>query len=141
MRKGRVFVGAAVLVTTTVLVFLLWEGRKPERPANLPANAIYIERGVVPFKIRSTPGNWVGCWFDEVERVDRCRVTNENGWQEFEDVFLPYKDVSPVPERDLKLDRKRTGTLWFGRVPVIYLANGEILLARTNFDEARRRLQ
>lgn len=45
----------AGVIAVGVLV-LWWVGRPPARPANVPANGIYIETGIVPFKLRSTPG-------------------------------------------------------------------------------------
>jgi hypothetical protein len=128
-------------------LLLWWEGRRPERPPSLPANAIYIETGVVPFKIRSTPGTWVGCWYDPTDEADHCKLTDENGRLKFEDVFLPYEGQVPVPQVALVFDTHRTGSLWTGsyekgiHCPVIYLTNGQILLPKGVFEEAKRKVQ
>jgi hypothetical protein len=102
-----------------------------------------VERGIVPFKLSSTPGDWLDCWFDKHEQLDRCRLTDERGNLEFEDVFLPYEGQSPLPEEDLVLDRQATGHIWTGsyekglRYPLIYLANGQILLPRSDYEKAK----
>jgi hypothetical protein len=143
---GAVACGILGIVVAVGLLFW-WEGRRPERPASLPPNAIYIESGVVPFKLKSTPGRWLGCWYDANDQFDHCKVTNENGWLEFEDVFLPSEGQITVSQSDLVLDIHRTGTLWTGSyekgitVPVIYLTNGQILLPRTIFEKAKRDVQ
>jgi hypothetical protein len=134
----------AILGTMIVLavVVLWWTGRPPRRPAGLSANALYIERGVVPFKLSST-GEWLDCWFDERERIDRCKLTDVKGELEFEDVFLPYEGQSP-PQSDLVFDARRTGRVWTGTyekstlIPVVYLMNGEILLPRSEYEKAKQ---
>ena len=126
---------------------LWWVGRRPNRPTSLPANAVYLESGVVPFKLRSTPGTWVGCWYELADQADRCRLTDENGKIEYEDIFLPYDGRAPVPESALIFDSHLTGLQWTGsyekriRVPVIYLTNGRILLPRAIFEDAKRKVE
>jgi hypothetical protein len=128
-------------------LLLWWVGRRPKRPPTLPANAIYIETGVVPFKLRSTPGKWLGCWYDPTDQADHCKITDENGKLEYEDIFLPYKGQAPIPQNALIFDSQRTGNLWTGsyekgiRVPVIYLTDGQILLPKTDFEEIKRKTQ
>ncbi|HKR84975.1 MAG TPA: hypothetical protein VJS37_12530, partial [Terriglobales bacterium] len=147
MRRFKTIVGAGAILLFAGGLFLWWEGRLPERPSNLPKNAIYLETGVVPFKLKSTPGRWVGCWYDSSDQFDHCKVTNQNGWLEFEDVFLPNEGRAAVPESDLIFDTNRTGRLWTGSyeekitAPVIYLTSGQILLPRKVFDKAKHDLQ
>jgi hypothetical protein len=144
MRVLRTIAALAVGIIALGSSFLWWAGRPPKRPHNFPSNAIYIETGVVPFKIRSTPGTWLGCWYDPTDQFDHCRLTDENGRLKFEDVFLPYEGQGPIPQAALVFDTHRTGTLWTGsyekgiRVPVIYLADGQILLPKAVFEEAKR---
>src|SRR5208283_5034715 len=142
----RIFkiIGIAIVLLIGVLVAVLWwTCRPPQRPPNLPANALYIERGVVPFKL-SNSGEWLDCWFDKHELLARCKLTDMNGRAEFEDVFLPYSGQAPISETDLTLDRKRTGTLWGGTYekgtlyPIVYLSNGDILLPRSEYETAKR---
>lgn len=136
----------AILGTMMVLavVVLWWAGRPPRRPASLSSNALYIEKGVVPFKLSSTPGDWLDCWFDEHEQVDRCKMTDESGKLEFEDVFLPYEGQSPLLQDKLVFDTRRTGHVWTGsyekgtRIPVVYLSDGEILLPRSEYEKAKQ---
>lgn len=147
MRTLRLIGGLAAGLVIIGGLLLWWVGRLPKRPPILPANAIYIEIGVVPFKLRSTPGKWLGCWYSPTDQADHCKITDENGKLEFEDVFLPYAGQEPVPTSALALDSHRTGRLWTGsyekgiRVPVIYLTNGQILLPKTVFEEAKRKVQ
>ena len=51
-------------------VFLWWAGRSPAKPTNMPPNAIYMETGITPFKIGTTPGTWLGCWYDPNDKAD-----------------------------------------------------------------------
>ncbi len=66
-----------------------------------------------------------------------------DGWSEFEDVFLPYPGQAPLSIADLVLDRRKTGGLWCGtyekgtHYPIPYLANGEILLPKSEYEKAR----
>jgi hypothetical protein len=136
----------AILGTMMVLaVFVFWwGGRSPRRPASLSSNALYIERGVVPFKLSSTPGDWLDCWFDEHEHLDRCKMTDENGKLEFADVFLPYEGQSPLLQNKLVFDTRRTGRVWTGTyekgtlIPIVYLTDGEILLPRSEYEKAKQ---
>lgn len=133
-----------VLLALGLVMVVLWQaGLPPQRPNGVPANAIYLERGVVPFKLSSTPGDWLYCWFDEGERLDRCKLTDEKGNLEFEDVFLTYEGQSALPQGRLVFDTRRTGRQWSGtyekgtRYPIIYLINGEILLPRSEYNKAK----
>ena len=138
--------GIIGLLFAAILLILIgvfwWTSRPPRRPAGLSANALYIERGVVPFKLSSTPGDWIDCWFDQHQQIDRCKITDETGKLEFEDVFVPYEGQSPVPQDRLRF-AQGTGSIWTGtyenhlRYPLIYLTDGEILLPRSDFQKAK----
>ncbi len=136
-------IAVAGIVILAGLVLLWWEGRPPKRPSNLPSNAIYIEIGFL-LRVKSTPGKWVGCWFDAGDKSDHCRITDEKGKLEFEGVFLPYEGARPVPQSALIFDTRSTGGLWVGsyekgiHVPAIYLTNGQILLPEAAFEESKR---
>jgi hypothetical protein len=133
-------VGAMIILAGFAL---WWTGRPPQRPNGVSANALYMERGVVPFKLSSTPGDWLDCWLDEQEHVDRCKLTDEKGKLEFQDVFVPYKGQMAL-QSNLIFDSRRTGRLWTGsyekgfRNPVVYLSNGEILLPRSDYEKAKQ---
>jgi hypothetical protein len=105
---------------------------------------MYIERAIVPFKTSRTPGDWLDCWFDTSEGADKCRLMNDKGALEFEGIFVPYEGSSPVPQSELILDRRRTGTVWTGsydkgiHVPLVYLTNGQILLPKAAYAETKR---
>jgi len=139
-------VGVLAGIIAVGAFLLWWTARPPARPANMPANGIYIETGIVPFKLRSTPGTWVGCWYDSTDHSDHCRITDENGKLKYEDIFLPYEGQAPILQSALIFD-SRTGHLWTGsyekgiRVPVIYLTDGQILLPKTDFEEIKRKVQ
>src|SRR5438445_1558804 len=147
MRVLKLVGGAVAVFLTTGGLFLWWADRPPSKPTNLPSNSIYIGTGITPFKIGTTPGTWVGCWYDSHDEADHCRLTDEKGNPKFEDTFLPYNGGSSIPEAALKFDTRRTGNLWTGsyekgiRVPVIYLTNGQILLPKTVFEEAKHKVQ
>jgi len=137
-------IGALLGVMIVVVIGVLWwAGRVPRRPSGLSANALYVERGVVPFML-SSRGEWLDCWFDDHERVDRCKLTDKKGALEFEDVFVPYEGQSPLPQVDLVLDHRRTGQVWTGSyerhtlVPIVYLMDGEILLPRSEYEKAKK---
>lgn len=146
MRVIRFSAATAVLLIAGG-VFLWWSDRAPVRPANMPANAIYLETAITPFKIGTTPGTWLGCWYDVNDAADHCRLTDEKGNLKFEDTFLPYSGRGSFPQSALTFDTRRTGNLWTGSyekgilVPVIYLTNGQILLPRAVFEEAKRKVQ
>jgi hypothetical protein len=142
----KLIAGAITIFLAAGGLFLWWAGRPPARPMNMPANAIYIETSITPFKIGKTPGTWVGCWYDSNDRADHCRLTDENGKLKFEDIFLPDNGQTAISEIALTLDSQRTGHLWTGsygkgiRVPVIYLRSGQILLPNAIFEEAKRKV-
>jgi hypothetical protein len=132
---GAMIVGA--------LVILWWTGRPPRRPSNVSARALHFEPNNVPFTLHKT-GYWLDCWFDERANIDRCKLSDVKGTALFEDEFLPCEGPSPLPQSDLVLDVRRTGYTWTGSyeesisVPVIYLANGQILLPRRVYGEAKK---
>jgi hypothetical protein len=144
MRVVKVVLSAVTLVVTLAALLIWWTNRPPRRPIGVSPNALYIERGVVPFKLSATPGDWLDCWFDEHEHLDRCKMTDETGKLEFEDVFLPYEGQSAVLQDKLVFDTHRTGNLWTGsyekgtRIPVVYLTDGEILLPRSEYEKAKQ---
>jgi len=108
-----------------------------DRPTSLRRR--FTSRGVSSqFKLSSTPGDWLDCWFDEHEKLDRCKMTDEKGKVEFEDVFLLYERESPLLQGKLVFDTRRTGNLWTGSIPIIYLTDGEVLLPRSQYEKAKQ---
>jgi hypothetical protein len=144
MRLTKLIGALLGMMIVLAVAVLWWVGRPPQRPANLSPKALYLERGVVPFKLSSTPGDWLDCWFDEDEQLDWCKMTDEKGRLEFEDVFLPYEGQLGIPQDKLTFDTRRTGHVWTGsyekgtRIPVVYLADGEILLPRSEYEKAKQ---
>lgn len=140
-RCSRVIVG-------TVIVFaalgLWWVGRKPRRPRTVSPNALYVLPNNVPFRLHRT-GYWLECWFDQHEKVDRCKLTDENGKAIFEDVFLPCVGQTPLPQSELVF-KWSTGDTWTQSpdkridAPAVHLDNGQTLLSGSVFAEAREQI-
>lgn len=141
--RGMKLIGAALGVMVILfVVFLWWTGLPPRRPASVSSSALHFEPNNVPFTLHKT-GYWLDCWFDESANIDRCKLTDVRGAALFEDEFLPCDGQAPLSQRDLVFDARRTGYTWTGSyekgisVPVIYLANGQILLPRSAYAEAK----
>lgn len=141
MRVMKLIGGALGVMIALIVVVLWWTGRPPRRPASVSSSALHFEPNNVPFTLHKT-GYWLDCWFDERTNVDRCKLTDVKGTALFEDVFLPCEGQSPL-QRDLVFDARRTGYTWTGsydkgiNVPVVYLENGQILLPRSAYVEAK----
>lgn len=144
-RKVKVRLALGLIVTMfVVFLFLLeWGTRVPRRPANISSKGVFLEVGVVPFKL-STHGDWLECWKDDGANTDRCRYTDEKGAVYFEDFVLPYEGVSPVPAGELVIDPVRTRSFHYGvtdknlRFPLIFLRNGKILLPQSDYEYAKQ---
>jgi len=136
---SRVIVGTVIVVAAFAL---WWVGHKPRRPQTVSSNALYVLPNNVPFRLHKT-GYWLECWFDQHENVDRCKLTDENGNGAFEDVFLPCVGQTPLPQSELVFHRF-TGETWTQspdksvNVPTVYLDNGQTLLSRSFFAEAKQ---
>jgi hypothetical protein len=134
----------AVLGTVLILAasFLWWVGHKPGRPHTVSSNALYVLPNNVPYTLHKT-GYWLECKFDPHENVDRCKLTGENGNAVFEDVFLPCVGQTPLPQSELVFKRL-TGDTWTQspdkkvNVPVVYLDNGQMLISRSLYAEAKQ---
>jgi hypothetical protein len=138
-KLSRVIVGTVIILAAFAL---WWVGHKPRRPRTVSSNALYVLPNNVPFRLHKT-GYWLECWFDQHENDDRCKLSDENGNGAFEDVFLPCVGQTPLPQSELAFKRL-TGDTWTqspdGRinVPVVYLDNGQILLSRSLYAEAKQ---
>ncbi len=125
------------------LALMWWGSRIPRRPADISSRGVFLEMGVVPFKL-SSHGDWLECWKDERANLDRCKYTDEKGAIYFEDFVLPYDGISPVPEGELVIDTVRTRSFHYGvtdkniRFPLIFLQNGQILLPQADYDWGKR---
>ena len=138
---SRVIVGTVVVLAAFVL---LWAGSKPRRPHTVSSKAVYVLPNNVPFRLHKA-GYWFECWYDKNENVDRCKLTDEKGNGAFEDVFLPSVGQTPLPQSELVFKRF-TGDTWTQsrdkriNVPVVYLDNGQTLLSRSLFAEAKQQV-
>lgn len=137
-----------VVVTVIILAagVLWWAGHKPRRPHAVSSNALYVLPNNVPFRLHKT-GYWLECWFDQHENVDRCKLTDEDGHGVFEDVFLPCVGQTPLPQSELVFNKRWTGDTWVrstdkrSNVPIIQVEDGQVLLPRSFFAEARQQKQ
>jgi hypothetical protein len=136
---SRVMVGTVVIL---VVFTLWWVGHKPRRPHTVSSNALYVLPNNVPFRLHKT-GYWLECWFDQRDKIDRCKLTDDGGNTKFEDVFLPCVGQTPLPQSELVFNRF-TGNTWTEspdksvNAPVVYLDHGQILLSRSVFAAARQ---
>jgi hypothetical protein len=121
---------------------LWWLGHKPQRPRSISSNAVYVLPNNVPFTLHKT-GYWLDCWFDQQANVDRCKLTDESGNGAFEDVFLPCVGQTPLPQSELVFSRF-TGHTWTRspdkriNAPTVFLENGQLLLPRSVYAEAKQ---
>jgi len=136
----RVAVGTVIILAA---VLLWWEGHKPRRPHTVSSSALYVLPNNVPFTLHKT-GYWLECWFDQQANADRCKLTDEDGTVSFEDVFLPCVGNMPLPQSELAFNAQRTGETWTRspdnrfNVPAVHVDNGQILLPRSFYAEAKR---
>jgi hypothetical protein len=140
-RIGRLAVGTTIVLASFAL---WWLGHTPRRPHSVSSNALYVLPNNVPFTLHKT-GYWLECWFDEHERVDRCKLTDESGNKAFEDVFLPCMGRTTLPQSALVFER-RTGKEWTQsadkriNAPIVHLDGGQLLLPQSLHEEARQQV-
>jgi len=139
-KYGRMVAAGAIIL---VAVVLFWEGRKPRRPNTVSSTALYVLADNGAFRLHNR-GNWVDCWFDAQEKVNRCKLTDEQGAVLFEDVYLPCVGSDPIQQRVLVENGRRTWRVCLWRspekgtpVPVVDVY-GQVLLPRGFYTEAKR---
>ena len=137
---SRVVLGTVIILAVGVL---WWLGHKPRRPRTVSSNALYVLPNNVPFTLHKT-GYWLDCWFDQHAKVDRCKLTDENGNGAFEDVFLPCVGQTPLKQWELVFDTRWTAYTWTRspdkgiNFPVVYLKDRQALLPQSFYSEAKR---
>lgn len=140
-RFSRVVLGTVLILAAFTL---WWAGHKPRRPRVVSSNALYVLPNNVPFTLHKT-GYWLECWVDQRQNVNRCKLSDENGKQVFEDVFRACIGKAPVPQSELTF-KPKTGTTWVlspdkrANVPVVYLEYGRILLPGSFYAEAEQQV-
>jgi len=138
-KYSRMVLGTVIILAAGLL---WWLGHKPRRPLTVSSNALYVLPNNVPFTFHKT-GYWLDCWFDQHAKVDRCKLTDENGNGVFEDVFLPCGGQTSLPQSELVFNTHRTGYTWTrspdGRInaPIVQLKHGQVLLPQSFYAEAK----
>ena len=141
-KYARVVAGAVIISSVAALLWDLWEERRARRPPGVSLNAVYISSDSARFRLHNR-GNWLDCWFDEVDNVDRCELTDENGTRLFEDVYLPCAGKEPIHGF---LDNGKPVWGWeiWSRspdkgikVPIVYVYS-QVLLPQSFYEEAKR---
>lgn len=136
---SRVVLGTVLILAVGVL---WWLGHKPRRPRNVSSNALYVLPNNVPFTLHKT-GYWFDCWFDEHAKVDRCKLSDEDGNGVFEDVFVPCVGQTPLKQWELVFNTRRTGDSWIWspdkriNVPIVELKYGQCLLPQSFCTKAK----
>jgi len=138
-----------VVVTglTCLVLRLYWASSIPARPRTLPANAIWVPAPPVPFDLERR-GDWLSCWVDRQQKVNRCRVSDCGGATKYEGDLLPLSGAGPIPEQRLRLKPVTTTMeLWMWSdsakrdVPIVRLTDGTVLLPANGYEELKRRLE
>ena len=137
-------VGAIVLVLLIVGVIgaYWWANAPPNRPANAASKAVWLWSPSVGLPAPKR-GIWVGC---SQEAALHCRMTDKDGRQLYEGVFLPYSATNPISYGELDVDAERTQRDFPERslfldnelVPIVYLRSGEVLIPAAKYDQGKR---
>ena len=105
----------------------------PAVPQDMPKNAAFVPAGY-DLAHNEKQGEWIACSNDPDRGTDSCRVTDAHGAVIFQGEFLPVNGSQAVPGDQLKIATSGKADMWVegpteeGPVPVIPLANGEILV-------------
>ncbi len=127
---------AISLLLTAGTVMVVLHGKDAPHPAiprDMPRNAYFVQSGYDLDRNEAT-GNWIACSNDTDQNTNLCRVTDAHGTVIYQGDFLPLNGAQPVPDRDLKVASTDSDKMWVtgpaeaGPVPVIPLANGQILV-------------
>lgn len=132
-RVGKIL---AVIVSVIVLYIgasIAQAAWKARRPADMPANSVWIEAPPVSFGYFR--GWWFGCSIDRDGKSDRCRLWNGNLQQPivYEGLYVSCETKLPVPANELQVIPPRDSFyMWVGdgkgiNAPVALLANGKVL--------------
>jgi hypothetical protein len=138
---SRVVLGTVIILAVGVLWWLGHKPGRPRRPRTVSSNALYVLPNNVPSTSHKT-GYWLDCWFDQHAKVDRCKLSDEDGNGTFEDVFLPCVGQTPLKQWELVFDTRWTGYTWTRspdkriNVPVVVLEDGQILLPQSFYAKA-----
>jgi hypothetical protein len=148
MRGSHVILGVLASLLVTVLLglrLLIWWGHStPKRPANVPANAVWIPGPPVVLDL-SRRGDWLGCSVEG--NSNRCVVTQSSGAVEYDGLFSPMEGHGPVTEEHLRFSAKKSSDLWVylnqasRNVPVVRLQDGTVLLPVNGYDELKNWLE
>ena len=101
-------------------------GSKVVRPANVPADAVFV--------LGAKVGWWQECTASVGGQPVHCRIWNQGGLILEDEAFLPYDGGAPPKAQDLKIDPNPP----FSGPDRIYLTNGRILLPESRYNELKR---
>jgi hypothetical protein len=124
-----VIVGAIILYVGAQYAGAAWKAR---RPADMPANSVWIDAPALPFVYYH--GWWFGCWIDRDGKSNRCRLWG-GGLQQpvvYEGLYVSCDTKLSVPVNELQLiPPKDTMEMWVGgsgiSAPIALLSNGKVL--------------
>jgi hypothetical protein len=156
--ESRVLWIAGFLVVALVALLIFntwWFSFPPPRPATVPPNAVYFLGLATPFPA-SKNGDWVTCWFDSGQKVDRCRVMFTDGRLRYEGIYRPYRARAPFVGSELSIDSKQMSRSHMPievqasssessepgvkGVPLVYLLNGDVLIPENNYAVGKEQL-
>ena len=112
------------------------------RPSAGLADAVFIPaKGQSPSLADHTGGEWLHCWLDETNSVNRCRLSKVDGSVEYEGSYFSYHGSGAVPSHDFpkraelegaRVDWQQTGTR---NLPTIHLRDGSALVPAAAYQE------
>lgn len=112
---------------------------RAEVPKDMPSNSHFIQSGY-DLRRNEPQGNWISCRPDFPEEADFCRVTDARGVVIYQGDFLALGGSQAVSQANLRFATTDPRNLWVrgpaenGPVPVIHLANGQILVPAGDSD-------
>jgi hypothetical protein len=143
------FFAKAVYAVAAVMVLLVaeigfaywWTGRVPTRPPSVDESAVFLWAPYV-----GLPGPRRGWWLScsEDNGRNRCKLSDVKGSTEYEGEFVPYSGKTTVPADELKIDVEKTreNKIWIENawVPLVFLANGKILIPASKYEQGKQLL-
>jgi hypothetical protein len=140
----------AVYFVAAIVAFLIvgvvgvywWTNRVPSRPPGVRADAVFLWAPAVGLPAPRR-GDWLACWEESGQIL--CQLSDIDGSVEYKGEFIPYDQRVPIPAGELRIDSMKTrrNKVWVGSalVPLVCLANGNILIPASKYEEGVRLLE